>query len=119
MLAFLAVRLAGLTCGVAAVAAVVTAAVGMFNEGVPLGIVLGAALGFGRLCMTGRLFPLVLATRRGKTVVAVMHQLLGLAFTVAFLVFCIRQSIWLFAGGAAGLLLIPVVVVINRKRLSV
>lgn len=116
LLRFLAVRLAGLTCGVVAAASFVMAALGTFNGDMPLGIVLGAALGFGRLYMAGRILPLITAAQRGKTAVAVVNQLVGLALTAGFLVFCIKKSVWLFSGGAAGLLLIPVVIVINRKR---
>jgi hypothetical protein len=114
LLRFLAVRLAGLTCGAVAAASFVMAALGMFHGDMPLGIVLGAALGFGRLYMTGRLLPLIM--RRGKTAVAVANQFGGLALMAGFLVFCIKQSVWLFAGGAAGFLLIPAVIVMNRKR---
>jgi hypothetical protein len=119
LLLFLAARLAGLTCVFVAVAVGVTAVLGMFNGELPLGIALGAALGFGKMCMTGRLFPRVLAARRGKTAIAVVNQLLGLALTAAFLVFCVKRSVWLFAGGAAGLLLIPAVIVMNRKEMQV
>jgi hypothetical protein len=93
----------------------------MFNGELPLGIALGAVLGFGRLCVTGRLFPQGVtgneATRRG-TAVAVANQLVGLALTAAFLVFCVKRSVWLFAGGAAGLLLIPAVIVLYRKKIA-
>jgi hypothetical protein len=67
--------------------------------------------------MTERLFPLVMAARRGKTAIAVMNQLAGMALVAAFLIADIRISVWLFAGGAAGLLLIPVVIIANRKRI--
>jgi hypothetical protein len=121
LLLFLAVRLAGLTCGIVAAVSLVTAAAGTFNGGLPLGIALGAALGFGRLCVTGRLFPQGAAgseaTRR-RTAVVVANQLLGLALTAVFLVFCVKKSVWLFSGGAAGLLLIPAVIVFYRKKIA-
>jgi hypothetical protein len=118
MLKFLAVRLLWLACAVIAAVSLVCALRGMFTVDLPVGIAAGAALGFGRMCMTGRLFPLVLSARRGKTAVAVLNQFLGLALVAAFLVFCIRKNIWLFAGGAAGLSLIPVVILLNRKKMS-
>jgi hypothetical protein len=119
VLKFLAVRLAGLTCGAVAAVSIVCVALGRFSGELPLGIALGAALGFGRLCMTGRLFPLVMAARQGRTVIAVLNQLLGMALIAGFLIFCIKRSVWLFAGGAAGLLLIPVVIVMNHKKIAV
>jgi hypothetical protein len=124
LLPFLAVRLAGLTCGIVAAVSVVTAALGMFNGELPLGLALGAALGFGRLGLTRRLFLRALtgnkAARRAAVAaaVAVANQFVGLALTAAFLVFCIKQSVWLFAGGAAGLLLMPVVIMLFRKKIA-
>jgi hypothetical protein len=117
-LKFLGVRLLWLACAVIAAVSLVCALRGMFVLELPVGIAAGAALGFGRMCMTGRLFPLVLSARRGKTAVAVLNQFLGMALVAAFLVFCIRKSVWLFAGGAAGLSLIPVVILLNRKKMS-
>jgi hypothetical protein len=115
LLKFLAVRLAGLACAVIAAVSLVCALRGVFTVDLPLGIAAGAALGFGRMCMTGRLFPLVLSAQRGKIAVAVANQFLGIALVAAFLFFCIKKSVWLFAGGAAGLFLIPVVILLNRK----
>ncbi|MDR1232092.1 MAG: hypothetical protein LBK61_11935 [Spirochaetaceae bacterium] len=117
LLKFLAVRLSGLAGAVIAAVSLVCALRGVFTVDLPLGIALGAAMGFGRMCMTGRLFPLVLSARRGKTAVAVANQFLGMALVAAFLLFCIRKSLWLFAGGAAGLFLIPVVILLNRKKM--
>ncbi|MDR1095488.1 MAG: hypothetical protein LBL31_03790 [Spirochaetaceae bacterium] len=117
-LKFLAVRLLWLACAVIAAVSLVCVLRGMFVPELPVGIAAGAALGFGRMCMTGRLFPLVLSARRGKTAVAVLNQFLGMALVAAFLIFCIRKSVWLFAGGAAGLSLIPVVILLNRKKIS-
>jgi hypothetical protein len=67
--------------------------------------------------MTGRLFPLIMAARRGKTAIAVTNQLAGIALAAAFLAASIRVNVWLFAGSAAGLSLIPVVIIANRKRI--
>jgi hypothetical protein len=119
LLRFLAVRLSGLACALIATISLVCAACGVFTADLPLGIAMGAALGFGRMCMTGRLFPLVMAARRGKTVIAVVNQVLGLVLVAAFLFFCVRASVWLFAGGAAGLFLVPVVILVNRKKICV
>jgi hypothetical protein len=98
----------------------VMAALGTFEGVALLGIVSGAALGFGKMYMTGRLLLRGTAggdaARRKKTAVVVANQLLGLTLTAAFLFFCIGRSVWLFAGGAVGLLLVPVVIVMNRKR---
>jgi hypothetical protein len=88
---------------------------GEFRAELPLGIASGAALGFLRMCMTERLFPLVLAARKGKMVVALLNQLLGLALVAGFLICCVRRSLWLFSGGAAGLMLVPVVIIWSRK----
>jgi hypothetical protein len=119
LLRFLGGRLSVLACAVIAAVTLVCVLRGEFNAELPLGIAMGAALGFGRMCMTERLFPLVMAARRGKTAVAVVNQFLGMALVAAFLLFCIRASVWLFAGGAAGLSLIPAVILLNRKKICV
>jgi K+ transporter len=117
LLRFLGGRLSVLACTVMAAVSLVCVLRGEFNAELPLGIAMGAALGFGRMCMTGRLFPLVMAARHGKTAVAVVNQFLGLALVAAFLFFCIKSSVRLFAGGAVGLSLIPVVILLNYKKM--
>jgi hypothetical protein len=118
LLKFLAVRLTGLAGAVIAAVSLVCALRGVFTVDLPLGIALGAGLGFGRMCMTGRLFSQVLSARHGKMAIIVVNQLLGMALLAAFLFFCVRKSDWLFAGGAAGLFLIPVVIFLNRKKMA-
>jgi hypothetical protein len=119
LLKFLGSRLSVLACAVIAAVSLVCVIRGAFRAELPLGIAIGAALGFGRMCMMERLFFLVMAAHQGKTAIAVINQFLGMALVAAFLFFCIKTNIWLFVGGAAGLSLVPIVILTNRKKISV